>query len=331
MKNKLFLLLLIVIGLFSINVNALDNPSWPINYSFGDNNEFTCNIEGFEVRIYPIDLDKKTTTTVNYDDGSTSTTTTMDDLLLYINNQYNRKEELNANNYEIHPEYKTDKLYGSDGLFVKLNLNMTKDKLEQIVAPELAAATEKKMYLIETVVKYKLTNYPQDYKYFSNDNFMKSLYNLFINNKTNPATTEIGDSIYQVVGFSTITKEPNKDAELNYNDTLSDENELASYIFNNLSLYKEKPLDEDIPNKIIMFHDVNNIQFLIDNVNAIEKYLEEETKLELDYKEYKSQNVKVGNTASSVPSLYYFIAFALIIIGISIITHVVTKYKEYQN
>lgn len=356
MKKKFLFLFVILLSIFlitSINVQAEgddDNPdepdsgdttnaAWPLDFSLED---FNIKIEGVELRVYQLDSTKTTTTTTTNDDGTTSTTTTNEDSIAYINGTPTKTITLNAEEYTMEPEGSNDKLGDINTTFIDLKLNLTEDKIRSLLSEEMDNTTKDISYIVEVVLNYRITEYPDRFKYFMNVNMMRLLMGLF-GSMTNSGitytpTVSMDDTISQVINIAAIQKEnEDSDVELYYETELNDSNDIVSYIYNplvfseeeiNMSLSTEDTVDST-KTQYLLFHNVSNIQYLIDNFKKVEDETTEEAK-DTVKEAVTDLEVNVPNTSQTKNILLVMISIVLLMSGSMMILYVL-KIKEFRR
>lgn len=357
MKKKFILLLIIIIGIFAINVYADpddttggtdpdttdpeedeedDYKAWPKSYTYTDknNNEFGYTIEGVTLNVYRLDTTKTVQDTVVTSSGTT-TIEKNSDLEKYIKGEPSRIISLDPTKYTINPTVNKEKdiLGGIPTTVIDLKLNITKEKIKELVQAEFDATTPDVQYIIEIAVNYKLTDYPAKYVKAHNYNLMRilygTLYGTFGNDTSemNNFDTDLSGTISQVVNVAVIAKkDASSETEIGYETTLSSDNNIAGFVYNFLCISEEEiPTDkEPDPTKTqqLMFHNVDNIQYLIDNINEINSNMENYVEDNSDFNNVvKSQEVQVPNTALNKNKLWVMVGTISILTGIMLITY----------
>ena len=361
MKNKLMILFVILLSIFvvsSITVQAegedtdtntdsdvaegdttegeeTTSTSWALDYT---TDRFNYTIEGVTLKIYKID-DSKTTTETKTTETGTEKITKNPDTLAYVNGIATKTIELKKEDYTLNPELKTDKLGKMNTSFINLNLDLTKEKLETLLQEEIDSTTDDINYMVEVVLNYKITKYPENYKHFLNLNtmhfLMGSIMGIIGEEVTYTPETSIDNSLSQVINFAIIKKDTESTSGKLYYDTeLSDENNVVAYIYNPLILSEEEikmeiSSDSDMANtdksEYLLFHNVNNIQYLIDNINNIEKQANEEAE-----EQVKDLEVQVPNTALNRSIVWSMLGIVTLLTGIMLIMYA-KKMKQFRK
>ena len=339
-KISLILILVLLIPLLVVNVHAEDEEetgsvAWPQDFTHGD---YSYTIESIKINVYKIDNTKTTTTTKTLEDGSTVTVSENEDLFNYIKKIPTRTIDLDGADYNLDPDYKEDKLGGYNTLFVSLGFDITKEKLEELLADEKAAVTNDISYIAEIVVNYKLTAFPEKYTYFNNINYLRTLYSSLYK-QAYPTMTlydpsvNITESLSQVINGVLIGKEEDETV-LKYETKLSRDSGTSEFVLNYLSLSEEEMptgLTTTEPDKtkyqLIMFHNVENIDYLIDNTKEVEKEAEETA---IENTDYSVQEVAVPNTGKHSMTALYMSGIVLVLTGIMLIVYG-KKMKQFRD
>ena len=343
MKKKLLILFMIILTVFIFNSKNVyaDDPeaAWPKSFTGED---FDYTIEGVVLKIYKIDNSKTTTTTTTDDDGNTSTVTTNEDSLAYIKGNPTSTISLNANDFTIEPELSKEKLQDTNVAFIDLNLNLTKEQLSTILADELESTTKDISFMFEVVVNYKLDRYPTKYTHFFNFNMLRLLMGTFGSMVTSDdidydGSVDINTTISQVINYGEIKQDENGQVQFAYFTEINDENGLASYIFNPLILSEEEinlvvsneNQNDPTKSQYLLFHSVDNIQYLIDNINKVEETTEEEAK-DTVKDTISEQEVEVPNTAMNHSLVWIMVGIVTFLSGIMIILYTL-KMRQFRK
>lgn len=329
MKNKIILVgimfLITITGV--INVNAEGEASWPKTLTY---KEYEYTIEGIELRIYQLDARKNVTTTTE-ENGVTIEKTTSEDMENYLQDRPTKVIPLSPTEYTISPEHKEDKLNGYNTIFINLKLNMNKEKLGALLQDEMTKVTKDITYVAEVVVKYKLTKAPATYQYFQNINTIKELVRLLDGDKdTSHRVTSLNVSNSQVMGAAILSLNEAGVKELDYERVLSENTSNASFGLNYLTLDTSESAANEISadGQLFMFHDFENIEYLIQHYQKIEDGAEENIKENLTNVQDNDQIVKVDNTVAELPKYIYVMGILSIILGTLIIVLVMHKRKN---
>ena len=308
--------------------------SWELDFT---TDKFNYTVEGVTLKIYKMDSSKTTTVTETTEYG-TSTVSKNEDSIAYANAIPTKTISLNKENYSINPELKNDKLGNTNVSFINLNLNITQEKLESLLQEEIESATDDINYIVEVVLNYKITNYPEKYKYFLNLNTMHMLMSALTSMTGEQISytpeTSLDGSLSQVINIAIINKESeNTEAKLYFDSELNDGNNLISYIFNPLILSEEEielntsDIDMTNPEKseYLMFYNVSNIQYLIDNYNKVAEQSNEEAKDQV-----KDLEVPVPNTALNKSIVWTMTGIISLLTGIMVIMYA-KKMKQLRK
>jgi hypothetical protein len=274
-----------------------------------------------------MDASETTVKEITSDDGSITTLTMPKGTTAYISEEPTKKITLSAEDYTITPTYKDATMDNVDSLFIGLNLNLTKENLTTLLKDELNNVDENISYLVDVTVTYKLNKYPEKYKYFYSGNLIRGWLKPYTSSTTETKSLDLStESVSQVLNVAVLQlNDTDNTKEIEYNTTLSSDNSTALYILNYLAL-SSKESTENIE-KVIMFHTVDNIDYLITNINSIEDSQEEVIDNTLNI---ATQDVAVPNTAMNKSTYLYFLGEILILIGVGIIFRIIYK-KEKLN
>ncbi len=303
----------IIALLLTININVYAEDAWPKTIS---HNDFTISIEGFDLKAYRFDADEETKTITNTDDeGNTITLTTTDSGENYLYENPQEIINLKPSDFTIEPEFKDDKLYDVDSLFVYLKLNLTKEKLIALLTDEGIISdvddTGKISYYIELVVNYKILEYPEKYQFAFKRNYIRSI----LNGRNYEKDLDLTQTNYQVLNL--IRVQYNKQTEqidYSYDTTLNEDNSDFAKAVLNYEVFKEDNSDENDKTFILLFHNMDNIEYLIDNYSSIIK-----EPLDDEVNPITATQVKVPNTAMNIPIMFYLLCGLIIMMGIAIL------------
>ena len=303
----------IIALLLTININVYAEDAWPKTIS---HNNFTISIEGFDLKAYRFDADEETKTITNTDDeGNTITLTTTDSGENYLYENPQEIINLKPSDFTIEPEFKDDKLYDVDSLFVYLKLNLTKEKLIALLTDEGIISdvddTGKISYYIELVVNYKILEYPDKYQFAFKRNYIRSI----LNGRNYEKDLDLTQTNYQVLNL--IRVQYNKQTEqidYSYDTTLNEDNSDFAKAVLNYEVFKEDNSDENDKTFILLFHNMDNIEYLIDNYSSIIK-----EPLDDEVNPITATQVKVPNTAINIPITFYLLCGLIIMMGIAIL------------
>ena len=207
----------------------------------------------------------------------------------------------------------------------------TKEKLETILQEEITNTTDSNRYLIDLAVSYKLTNYPNTYQHFYSFNTMKDW---FLKEDIDvPTEIDITAEQQQVLNIISLEKEENGTVEMFYESEIDEGHLIEIYIDNYLILSPAEVTSfENITGKIIMFHNVDNIEKILEEVETdFEDYTEDEIlnpTTDTNPTAPKDVVVKTPNTAEKIPIFIYVLSISCIITGLSIMGYAYYKSKK---
>lgn len=315
MKKIYKILILIFVILMQINVNAEESvpiTSLPKQYSY-DGYEFT--IEGFELRVYEI--------AENNAEGEDNKW-----MENYANNEPDITIPITDGTITISPTMTSSELHEFPTSLVDLNLNLTNEKIKELLNDKGLTPTLEKSYFSEIVVKYKLTTSKIESAHMYNVSTFRTLVN-FISGSEWRDEVSLNTTISQPINVALYSyNSETNNSDLVYETTITEENDIGLFILNYLGLSIDEMSDtNDSINDILMFHSIDNIDYLIDNLNDIEDdaddVLNHPTVPSNPDKE--NQVVEVGNTLSTIPKYFYIISIIMITLGILIIGNVLVK------
>lgn len=332
--KKLNRIKLVLIMFIMTIVITIPNVKAEINYATDETNlEIEHIIEGFEIRLYPVQ--KNENGKFDFPENFLSRTPT-------------HTIPLDSATYTINEEYKTDKINTLPTKFIDLNLSVTKEEMEQLikgVVPTLA--TEDEGYYGELVVKYKFTKLPSEYAYYYNYNYVDTMIAALTDPSYQLPQITLNNSVSQVINIISYIKEGEEDI-INYETEITEENGLGGSILN-CAVFSTKEITdleftqtpETDGQYAYMFHSVDNIEFLIESINnAYSEDTEEPTTPEDVIDEIlnptKPENTKteqivqVEDTGANISGIIYLISIIAIVIGGTII-YKETKIKEISQ
>ena len=325
--KKVLSLIIVIISMLAINVYA-EPTTWPKTFTNGD---YEYKIEGVSLKVYQQRIDSH-----NEEQGDVLNE---EDQNNYLNETPTRVIDLNPADFTINPEYKEDKLNNEATKFIDLNLNITKQKLEELLQTELTNTTSDKRYQAELVVNYRLTTYPTNYQKLYSYNFIRSFYNTFsqmlsANQSADTIYKEVNpsESISQVINLvMTNYNSTTSKGELLYETAVTTENGIGSVVLNYLVL-SETPITstESLPtnSKLLMFHNIDNIDYLIENLKEVEET--EEDLLE-NPKTDIVEEVAVPNTAQRVQIYLFILGFTFVLIGFVPMTYILYNNQKKKQ
>lgn len=313
MKRKVCKIILILFLLLSFtNVHAEEVPITELPKTYSANG-YEYTIEGFDILIYELK---------EGDEGNSGE--------YYFKGIVSKTIPLNNDDLSISPEYKEKSMLNITSTVIGLNLNLTKEKIEKYLETQINNTEEKKTYMGELVVKYKLTKVKKEAKYMYNIAFMKDLAGKFSEENYKYKTATLGSTITQPLNIIQITyNTETKKNDIKYSTELSGNEDITLAAFNYLALSNNEDIDgENKLDNIFMFHNVEDADKLINNINEM-------TKVPEDYLDKKpdnttggqtsSQTVAIPNTSAKIPKSIYIISLILITGGLGLITYTLSK------
>ena len=96
-------------------------------------------------------------------------------MMKYVSGEPTRVISLSPSDITPNIKYQVDKFDDVNTLFIDLNHNLTKEKLETLLQQEIAATTKEKQYIVDLCVKYTLTKIPEKYQFFYNYDVTRQL------------------------------------------------------------------------------------------------------------------------------------------------------------
>lgn len=338
--SAIFLFAFMLLGIPSVLATEIQNPdtstSEPYTY-----NGYKWTVTGLKLKVYQIDNSKtesETTTTTNGDSTMTSTVETNEDIDKYLDEEPTRVISLPLSS-PLEPTYKEDKFRDMDALYIDLNYDITKEELEELLATEIANATDNIGYIVDFVVSYRFFEMPEGLNYHYKYNFARKLFEMFRASEKQTASPRINmlDENEQVINMIEIFKDTDDDtANLDYYEKVEDG---AEYGVLNFQVLSKKELSEDSEDDltaadgyVIMFHNVNDIDYLIRNVNHISEVAEEEASEIYDEAvKTTEQEVAVDNTAATYPLYIYVLSAIGILVGVLIISSEILQSKNKKQ
>lgn len=321
MKKKFLLLLTVVILFATVNVHAAEVPKI---IRYGD---YTYSIEGIELEIYNI-VDSDETT--NSDESTNF-------LENYIKNQPQDTINLNMNNFTLNPVFSEEKINDYNFYIIDLNVDLTEEKLVNILSEQINNVNEDLNYYIAINVQYKILSYPSQYTSIRDMNILRTLFNIFSEDKVNDIInpTEINEQTINImaVGYDTAAQAP----IIEYYDSITDENSLEAMISNyHYYLGEGDGNGGTLPNREVMFHNISNPDVL---VTKLRESLENN---EFDPDNYEdpitstnnqttTQWVNVENTSQNKSLQQLLFAVLLILIGAGAVIFIMVKQQQLYN
>lgn len=349
----IFMILLSILVIGNVTVYANDDdpdtdttPAWPKEYTHED---YKYTITGVVLNVYKIDASK----TVETQGSGESAETDNEDFDAYLNEQPTRVVTLDPSKYTLNPEYKTDKIGETNTEFIDLNLKLTKEQLEELLEEEMQSATSKISYMVDIAVKFKLTDYPENYKYFYRQSLLRGFFfsALAKADKLN-GTNKLGEYSYnpsidieeetsQMINMAFIGKTNDEDeTELRYETNLENEEAWVSYL-ENFTILSEENInvflsdDETDLSKIqlLMFHDVDDVDHFIQLLNGVSSDSSTSTASDLIDKVTEDQQVEVPNTGLHKNLVWIMLGIITVLTGIIIISYTLKmrQFKQFRK
>ncbi len=336
MMKKYILLLILPLLLFVTIPNVYadgDDAPWPKVFQITDEN-LQYLIEGISLDIYQTDKNSEQIT-VEVNEGTSHGTITMSkDEQNYINKVKTKTIELSPTEFSISPVYKKDLFLDIPStLYIDIDLNLTKEKLQTLLAEEIQNTTADKHYIIDVNVKYQLQNYPEAYGYAYQLDYLRELVGAGLSHTLPTLTknTSYTQAINRAVtSINEQTNEKSLDYEPNYNGT-SDVLLIADLVvLSKNKIEKAGELDGDNADKVlgIMFHDMNNVDELIAAMKSSETPTTNPTTDPGNnpITSYQpNEVVKAEDTAAFASYYIYIIGGLFLIIGVGLFSKILFK------
>lgn len=311
MKKKILLILMLLFSLYIVPVHA--ENAWPKIYTSGD---FKYKVEGFSLKIY------ETNRSDNNSEEFISDS--------YVSGTPDEQIALKSSDFTINPTAKTGKLGQTNSTFIDLNLNITNDDLKTLLQSKMSSVTSTKGYIVELAVHFQLPEYPSSYTKAYNYNTIRDIMNLSQNNKSLIKTSDLGERA-QVINVITVEyDETTSSPKLTYETTVTEENNLETGVLNYLALYNNEATIESNPNYILMFHNIDNIDYIINDLKDSEQTNTAPSGAGGSTSNKEGETVKVDDTAQSVPILLYFTSLLSLLIGSGLVIYTIEKEKQQQ-
>ena len=346
MKKKL-LIIVLLLGLlivpakqvFATDTGGDDEPTttgaWPKEFTHGD---YTFTVNDIVLNVYKMDL------TENNNGGSNTEDESMN---AYINETPTRTITLDPTQFTINPTYKEAKFFKRDASYIDLGLNLTKEKLQELLSAEIAATSKTRGYIVDVVVKYEVSEYPDKYQYIYPRNLMREQFKSVMSmaNATvgtvvrNIPLADMSEEQSQVfAGVMLNIDEESDTVKMTYDTEVSDESSAATFAYNGLLFMEKEDGSEDNDEYALVFHNVDNVDALIADIKEIEGWLDfdfgsidwenifSDMEWTIEDKE-ATQNVAVPNTAKSFPMQLYIFSVIVMLSGLAIIVQQLYKEK----
>ena len=324
--KKILSVILMIIAVMTINVHA-EGEAWPKEITSGD---YSFTITGVELQIYEM---------FNEDDliaaGETeedAAATDSESKVKYASYEPVDNVILEADNFTTNPTVTTDKLGDLDTMFIKLNLDLNKEKIQNLIQDKIADTGEDgKYYIVDVVLYYKLNNFPNTFKTVHETDLVRVMLQA-----DNDLTDLLEESIDTDPDFENvfvmdkiiIQKNASNEIEYDYVDTLREEDILIKV--NSLSFYEKEDADKvtDKPDYKVIFHNFANIDALINAYKINPEPTPEDLPDNPITSTETNQVVNVADTGKTVPFLLYGISIALILAGAIVIIKVLNQPKK---
>ena len=322
MKNKIIVLVIMLLGVFVFATKdvfaeeAKNRIAWEKTETW--NYPATVEITGIDLYVYNHTINE---TDEDADEESDK----------YMKFNPDKKISLDLEKYNLNLTKRNDTMNKYPATLVDLGLDITKEDLEEILQEEMNSANDEKSYYVEMVVNYKLISSPEEYTYRYEINLAREMINILSGKTSEPVSVD--DNYKQVFNIITISYDEESGKNLLYYETeITEENGLSTWVFNYLIFTKQTiSVNEKAPDDsyIILFHNVDNVDYLIENVANIEENAEEGVKESEIFEKPKSEDqvVSVPNTAKNATIFIGVMGLIALILGGVIIGSVLIKRK----
>ena len=253
-KRITIIMTIILLMICTKNVNA--EEAWPKSFSY---NSYTYTVENVSLYVYEYNNDSQ------------------EDSIKYKNESPTTTIGLGAGDYTISPEAKDGSIQGISAIIIDLNLNVSADSLRQLLSEQIASVTqnEAKSYMVDLVVGYKITAYPDNLQYAYKANTLRSSSDSVMSViSTNGINLE--ETNTQVLNTIVIDRDSaSGEAYLFYEDEYRSDNGVGLFALNYTLLTEEEYTSiSSTPaetSQIVMFHNLNNIDEVIANASNIKQ------------------------------------------------------------
>ena len=332
--KKTILFIILAIGLLFINIATYADDE--ATFEAGD---YSYAIKGLKLKVYGFDEANKRTETETMEDGSVMTKTTSSDVEEYIRKEPDRVIELPLSDYLGTPEFLDQKVSETDVLAIDLNLNITEEGLRQLLATEIAGASDTISYIAELEVEYAFTTVPEQYKYLSKIELQRIILNMFEDGGESEynlsPTVTMSHLINRIdIGVNEETGAP----EFDFMQGFDKDNPDARYI--NYEVLSTEEYDNDnSEEKIVLFHSVDNptelMEFIVDFRNTFKDGISDSFSLDdLDIPtdpKTSIETVPVEDTAQDYPIYFYIVSIIFTIVGFLIIEMELQRTKAQKQ
>lgn len=313
--------------------------AWPKEFTHGD---YTFTINDIVLNVYKMEL-------TTGDDGES--TTDEESMNAYINETPTRTITLDPTQFTINLTYEEAKFFKRDASYIDLGLNLTEEKIRELLSAEIAATTESKGYIVDVVVKYEVSEYPDKYEYVYPRSFMREQMKSFMNigNVTEGTVVrdiplaDMSEEQSQVFAGAMLQKDQETDeVKLTYDTEISDNSSAAAFAYNGLLFMEREYGSEENDEYALVFHNVDNVDALIADIEEIEELLDFDfwstdwsalfSGLEWSFEGTEAtQNVAVPNTAKNFPMQLYIFSVIVMLSGLAIIIRQLYKEKMMRE
>ena len=318
--------------LLVININVYAEDAWPKEITY---NDFSILIEGFDLRVYKIDKDSPVHETNVTTENGTLTGTITEDGENFINEVPIKIINLKASDFTINPEFKEEKLLDLNTIFIGLNLKLTKEKLQELLSEEYNQVSENRGYIVELVVNYQVTDFPEKYNYIYKKNLFRDMLTMYDQNSSTKVL-DLTKTNYQSLNMiSLMLKEGTNEKTIFYEDEILDnsDEDVSAYVYN-YQLFSTTDEQTDETEAIgIMFHNITNIDKFIERSEELGSVDLEDFIYENDVNPLTSTAVKVDNTAAFRPNMVFIVGGVLLLYGIAFLLYATynNKKKSYNE
>lgn len=323
---KILVFTFLILGFTNVHAEEVPVKNLPKDFKSQETGGYEYTIEGFDLRVY-------STKVVNDSE--------MDEAFdKYLAETPDKTIPLTFDDLSINPESKETTINEIPSTIVDLNLNLTQEKLKNYLKTEYESATPSKAFLVELVVKYKLTKQKIDTTYKYKIDFVRNFVKLFEEGKYNPESFELNTTLTQTLNILLVRYDNNtKQNIVEYYTEATEENKIAAYILNYLDFSNQNISEQGSENKtssnIFMLHNIDNIDYILESLQESNDDKKDDAQDAIDNIKDKipgtetgtntKQEVAVGNTAATIPSYFYIISIIMVITGIGIIGYTVVK------
>lgn len=311
----LFLLILMVFSLSSVNAEEISIKSLPKEFASDD---IKYSIDSFEIKVYDAS---------NNADGNSKYFT--DKQVLYT-------IPITGDDLTINPVITKSKLYEVPATFVKLNLSIDNSKIIQLVKEKIPNTTDDATYIFEVVANYKINEVPNEYKYYAHLNLFDLMLSIFGNSNVDALKNiTLNNTTTQIINIGGIIRENGKE-ETYYGNSVNEKGEDVSTasgaMLDYAVLSKKEPIisseNDTTDSYIFMLHDMDNIEKVLSDYQKSFKENKDEFINNDDDNKDNSQQVKVDDTGINISIVGYGIGAFIMILGITVIVNTIWVNKK---